>query len=234
MRKVRVYKKPRHKNRFIVVNFFSRRKLLLFFAIIFVFIILFILVMEYLVSPIILKTGKSKIDEVSTKAVNDSISEVMLGTVTYDDLIHIVTDGNGKISMLQANSIVINTLTQDVVKKASNLLFNKIYDPLYIPLGSFSGVPAFSNWGPIVTIELSPYGNVTCKFVSKFISAGINQTIHKIYTVVDTKVSVILPLNKLVCENSFEVLICESLIIGEVPDTYLMAEEKGDLLNMVG
>ena len=31
-----------------------------------------------------------------------------------------------------------------------------------------------------------------------------------------------------------EVLISESLIIGEIPDTYLMAEEKSDMLNMVG
>ncbi|MBP3630553.1 MAG: sporulation protein YunB, partial [Clostridia bacterium] len=174
------------------------------------------------------------IDEMSTKAINESISEVMLGTVNYDDLIHIVTDGNGKITMLQANSIVINTLTQEVVKKTYNSLFNRLYDPLYIPLGSFSGIPAFSNWGPIISIEISPYGNVNCKFISEFKTGGINQTIHKIYALVDTKVSVVLPLNKLVCENSAEVLICESLIIGDIPDTYLMAEEKGDLLNMAG
>ncbi len=229
-----VYNKPKRKHKFVVVNIFSRRKLLMFFAVILALISLLIIVMKFLVSPIILKTGKSKIDEMSTKAINESISQVMLGTVSYDDLIHIVTDGNGKITMLQANSIIINTLTQEVIKKTYNLLFNRLYDPLYIPLGSFSGIPAFSNWGPIISIEISPYGNVNCKFVSEFKSGGINQTIHKIYALVDTKVSVVLPLNKLVCENSAEVLICESLIIGEVPDTYLMAEEKGDLLNMAG
>ena len=61
-----------------------------------------------------------------------------------------------------------------------------------------------------------PYGNVNCKFVSEFRSAGINQTVHKIFAVVDTKVTVVLPMNKLVCENNAEVLICESLIIGEI------------------
>ena len=234
MSRLPVYTKPRHKHKFVVVNIFSRRKLLMFFAFVLTILTIFILIMKFLVSPIILKTGKSKIDEMSTKAINESINEVMLGTVSYDDLIHIVTDGSGKITMLQANSIIINTLTQAVVKETYNSLFNRIYDPLYIPLGSFSGIPAFSNWGPIISIDISPYGNVNCKFISEFKSGGINQTIHKIYALVETKVSVVLPLNKLVCENTAEVLICESLIIGDVPDTYLMAEEKGDLLNMAG
>ena len=234
MTKLPVYKAKKRKHRFITINIFSRKKVIKFFTVVLGLICVFVLVMKFLVSPIILKTGKSKIDEISIKAMNESINEIMLGTITYDDLIHIVTDGNGKISMLQANSVVINSLVQEIVKQTYSLLFDKIYDPLYIPLGSFSGIPAFSMYGPVIEIELLPYGNVNCKFVSKFTSAGINQTVHKIYAMVDAKVTVVLPMNKLVCENGVEVLICESLIIGEVPDTYLMAEEKSDLLNMVG
>lgn len=233
MPKISVIEEKTRKHKFVVVNIFSRRKLLAFFAVLFSLITLIILAMKFLVSPIILKTGKSKIDEMSNRAINEAIDDVMLGTVSYDDLIHIVTDGNGKITMLQANSIVINSLSQEVIQKTYNSLFNRLYDPLYIPLGSFSGIPAFSSWGPVVSIELLPYGNVTCKFISKFTSAGINQTVHKIYALVDAKVSVVLPLNKLETNNSAEVLICESLIIGDIPDTFLLANETSDLLNMV-
>ncbi len=216
------------------IKLHTRRPVLIFFSIVLCAIVLFILFMRFLVSPIIVKTGKSKIDEEAKLAINDAINEVMLGTVCYDDLIHIVTDGNGKISMLQANSVIINSLTQEVIKKTYTQLFEELKDPLYIPLGAFTGITALAGSGPKVAIDFMPYGNVTCKFVSEFTSCGINQTLHKIYAVVETKVNVVLPLNKLTAETNAEVLISESLIIGDIPDTYLMADSKSDLLNMVG
>ena len=51
---------------------------------------------------------------------------------------------------------------------------------------------------------------------------------------VTTLVNIVMPMTELSVENSTEVLVCESLIIGEVPATYLMASEKGDMLNLVG
>ena len=107
-------------------------------------------------------------------------------------------------------------------------------DPLSIPIGSFSGLPVLSGVGPVVSVPTAPYGSVKCTFLSKFVSAGINQTVHKIYLNVETSISLVLPFNKLKVDDSTEVLISESLIIGEIPETYLMAEEKSDLLNMVG
>ena len=230
---VRVASK-RKGSKFLVINFITRRKIVRFFGVVILIILLFFLSMKYLVNPVIVKTGKSKIEELSSWSINGAINEVMLGTVCYDDLIHIVTDGNGKIVLLQANSILINSLTQDVVKSTYNKLFNGLYEPLKIPIGSFTGIPAFASLGPVVEIDILPYGNVTCKFLSKFTSQGINQTLHQIYANVETIVNVVLPMEKLRTTNNIEILVAESLIVGDVPSTYLMAEDKSDLLNMVG
>lgn len=211
-----------------------RKKLLKFFAIIVVAVCIVIIVMVNFVNPIIRETGRSKISESTNYAVNLAVISAMQGTITYDDLIHIVTDASGKITMLQANSIQINALSRAVIDNTYNYIMDKIDDPLNIPLGSFSGIPIFSGLGPTVKVPTVPYGSVQCSFLSKFTSAGINQTVHKIYLSVQTSISLVLPFNKLKVEDSTEVLISESLIIGEIPETYLMAEEKSDLLNMVG
>ena len=105
---------------------------------------------------------------------------------------------------------------------------------LYIPLGSFSGIPIFSGLGPIVEVAAMPYASVGCQFLSKFEMAGINQTLHKIYLSVNTVVSMVFPFSSVEVNEISDVLVSESLIIGEIPDTYLMAAENGDMLNMVG
>lgn len=211
-----------------------RQKLCRFFLVVLVGVLITGFVVAKLVNPIIKQTGEAKISESTNYAVNLAVILSMRGTVTYEDLIHIVSDASGKISMIQANSIQINALSREVIDKTYNYIMEKIKDPLKIPLGAFSGIPLISGIGPDVVIETVPYGSVKCNFLSEFISAGINQTVHKIYLSVKTSISLILPFNKVVVDDVTEVLISESLIIGEIPETYLMAEEKSDLLNMAG
>lgn len=230
---VKVAYENNNSNKNIFKSLFSKKKLIRFFVVSLVVLILFVLAMVYFVTPIIVKTGKAKINETTNRSMNSAISETMGGTVTYDDLIHIVTDGNGKISLLQANVVVINTLTQKIIERTYSTLFNKLKEPLQIPLGSFFGVPAFSMLGPVISVDVMPYGNVNCYFRSKFQNAGINQTLHKIYAYIKTDVTFVMPMAKLSSENEVESLICESLIIGEIPHTYLVADNTSDLLNVI-
>ena len=231
---IKVAQKVNSNSKIVAINFINRRRVLRFFFIISLFVAVFCLCMKFLITPVIIKTGTVKINELSNKSINGAIKQVMLGTVCYDDLIHIVTDGSGKIVLLQANSIIINSLTQEVIENTYESLFNSLYDPLHIPLGSFSGIPAFASSGPKIDVDIVPYGTVSCKFLSKFTSCGINQTLHQIYASVETNVSAVLPLKKINCVRSEDILVAESLIIGDIPSTYLMAEDKSDLLNMVG
>ena len=216
-------------------NKFSVRVLLVrFFAIILVSVGLTFLIIYTLINPIIKETGESKINETTAYAVNLAVIGAMRGSICYDDLIHIVTDSSGKITMLQANTIQINELSRKVIDLTYSNPMNTINKPLKVPIGSFSGIPLLSGVGPDVEIPTVPYGSVNCKFLSEFVSAGINQTVHKIYLSVNSIVTLVMPFAKVKVAENTEVLISESLIIGEIPNTYLMAEDKSDLLNMVG
>ena len=205
-----------------------------FFLILGVAVFISVMIMTKLVNPIIKETGESKISETTNYAVNLAVISAMQGTISYDDLIHMVTDATGKITLLQANSIQINSLSRKVVDATYSYIMERIGANLKIPLGAFSGVPILSGFGPDILIPTMPYGSVNCNFLSKFITAGINQTLHKIYLSVETSVTMVLPFNTIHVDDKTEVLVSESLIIGEIPETYLMAAESGDMLNLVG
>ena len=65
-----------------------------------------------------------------------------------------------------------------------------------------------------------PAGNVTTELKSEFRSCGINQTIHRLYLEVECKISIITPYD--IFEDSIinQVLMCESVIVGQIPGTY--------------
>lgn len=227
-------KKRKNKNVVLTIKLKLRQKLFCVFVILLVVCLLCFLIMGLFINPIIKKTGKSKISAEAGESISKAISDAMQGTITYDDLIHIVTDNNGKITLLQANSIQINTLTRKVIECAYKEVTKSISGPLVIPLGAFTGLAIFSGVGPKVKIDAVPYVAVNCNFLSKFISAGINQTVHQIYLKVSAEVTLVMPFVEASKIEETEVLVSESLIIGEIPETYLKAAETGDLLNMVG
>lgn len=62
------------------------------------------------------------------------------------------------------------------------------------------------------------------KVRSEFESAGINQTIHRIYLDVSCRVSVLTPYNVVDRVITNEVVLVENVIVGLVPSTYYNLE----------
>ena len=59
---------------------------------------------------------------------------------------------------------------------------------------------------------------------SEFQSAGINQTLHKIYLDVSCNVRVLTPFSSIDEKVINQVLLAESVIVGNIPDTYYNLE----------
>ena len=55
---------------------------------------------------------------------------------------------------------------------------------------------------------------------NKFRAAGVNQTVHSIYMDVTATVSIVMPSQTREVSSETEVLVCESVIVGTVPDIY--------------
>jgi sporulation protein YunB len=178
-------------------------------------------------------TVEIKTRALATRAINKSISDVVTNAVIYDDLINVVSDEFGNISMIQANSLRINNLTRDLAQECEKKIeeFGRV--GISIPLGTFTGIPLLVGRGPRVCVKMTPIGAVACKFMSNFESAGINQTLHKIYVNINAQIGVVLPLNSVTFNSEQQVLISECVIIGQVPEVYLNSESLDTLLNFV-
>lgn len=225
--------KSKPKNKFFILNFGKNRKMYRFFIVCTVIFAVLYCYFSFLVTPLLVDTCNATVKVNATKCINYAITEAMNQNITYDDLINIVTDSSGKISMIQANSVQINMLSKLINRVTLSQLSNFASSTLQIPLGAFSGIPLFAGSGPMVGVDIFPYGDVHCKFLSEFKSAGINQTIHKIYLSVDTNIKVVLPLNTITVQNSGEVVLCESLIVGDIPEVYLQSGTLTEMLNLV-
>lgn len=214
------------------INMRKKRKKIMFFTILFGIFAFFILYFNFLVTPLVVETSRSQIKVYATKSMNYAVTEAMNQNITYDDLINITTDATGKISMIQANSIKINNVSMMIERITLAHLLEISRNPIKIPMGAFTGITVFSGLGPAVLIDIYPYGEVGCRFLSQFISAGINQTQHKIYVDVKTKINVVLPFKTLEVQMENQVLVCESVIIGDIPETYLRANDLSDMIDL--
>lgn len=171
---------------------------------------------------------------IAAQIVNKKTKE-SIENIDYNDLITIIRDNNGNITMVKANVISINRISAALTIDIQEALENKEQTLIKIPLGSILGNQIFSNIGPNISVKINPSGLVTTDFKSEFIEAGINQTIHRIYLYTVCKVNIVTPIKTITNEITNEVMVAESVIVGPVPSSYYNLEglQDGDQLEVV-
>ena len=196
-------------------------------------ITIFFLFFSILISPVLINTIELKAKSISTRAINSAVSDVIMNSIVYDDLINIVTDEFGNISMIQANTFEINNLSKDLAQTTETKIDEYGRKGVSIAIGSFTGIPLLVGVGPEVKLNVSPIGSVHSTFSSEFETAGINQTVHRIYLNINANVGIVLPLYTKKFTTIQHVLIAESIIVGSVPEVYLHSDTLDSLLNFV-
>lgn len=192
-----------------------------------------LLYLNFVVNPVIISTSTAKVRSLSQRAVENSVRQVINNNVLYDTLITITRDNNGKIVTISSNSATINLLALELTEKAQNALSQMGATGVNIPIGSFSGMPIFTGRGPTINIKMLPIGTIYCKFESTFTSAGINQTNHRIFLKIISSVSVILPTANQIIQTETQIMISESIIVGEIPETYLHSSSLDEMMNLI-
>lgn len=185
------------------------------------------------VNPIVLSISESKVSSLSTKAVNSAVVEVLAEQNLYEELITITTNDAGDVVLIQANSVLINKLTKDLARASQTKLDIIGAQGVSIPLGSFTGIPLFIGRGPEIRLKLLPIGSIQCSFLSEFSQAGINQTNHKIYVNIDCTVNVVLPITNKTIKTRSQLLICENIIVGKIPEVYFGSNAFEGLQNLI-
>lgn len=211
----------------------AKAKLMIFLSILLVLFIAILLFFNYFVNPVIIEVSEATITSMTSKSVNSAVQSVINNTNIYDDIIEISTDADGNITNFQVKSILINRLGKEIGKTAQQNLELMGSEGIDIPLGTLTGIPILVGKGPNVTFKVQPIGTITSTFSSDFQSAGINQTNHRIYMNIKATVTLVLPTASRSIQTNTQILICESIIIGKVPDTYLNSDSLDEMMNLI-
>lgn len=197
----------------------------------FIFVLLLVLSIAFYLQrniTVVLKSiSEATMRSITTVAVNDAIYYTLSDQLRYEDLVSVGRDGEGNISSISANSFQINRIARDTAYMSQQNLKKMSEDGIEVPLGAFTGVEAWAGFGPRLNMKIIPISNVECRFVSGFENAGINQTKHSVYLEIVADISIIMPSGTSNFASMTEVLICESVLIGKVPETYLQADIFG-------
>ena len=183
-------------------------------------------------SPIIKTHCVGKLNSFTEQALNVAVSNVVNTNMNYDNIMSVSYNQSGDVTFISANQYMINTITRDVIKQA-NFEIAQLNTKFTIPFGSLIGITLFAGKGSEIKLNSSPIGIVGSSFESKFINVGINNTLHQIYLKVNAKIELNLPIKKHIINTSQQVLLCESVIVGKVPNVYFNSGVGDKLLNLV-
>lgn len=172
-------------------------------------------------TPTIKVLAETKAEELANRSINKAVAEIIKDEINYSDLMNTKVDNEGKITMIESNTVMMNKIASDVALKIQEELKQVKTTTSYIPIGTALGSPILAKYGPQLKVSIEPIGTVYVNFKTDFEDAGINQTRHRIYLEVATKVKVVIPLTTDTKEVKAEIPICETVIVGDVPNSYI-------------
>lgn len=186
------------------------------------------------ITPIIERQCKVIAKSTASEYANQVCNKAMEG-LTYEDLCTIDRDSEGRIRLISLNVVNVNKLNSKIALEIQEKLNDSTSSKFYIRLGSFTGSKLLSGRGPNVEVRMSTIGSVTTDIKSEFEETGINQTLHKIYIDINCNVSLLSPFKDIDEQITAQILLSETVISGDIPDSYYDLEGMSpeDTMNMM-
>ena len=166
--------------------------------------------------------AQTQVRNSTSDLTNDAIAkQIANGNIAYDRLVFFEKDLNGKITALKTNMSEVNRLKTDILNIINDEILALDASTIGIPLGSLFLPELLSGKGPAIPVHILSIRNSDATFVSHFQQAGINQTLHKLTMVVSIDVSVLALAETTSFTMESEVVVAETVIVGDVPQTFL-------------
>ncbi len=184
------------------------------------------------VTRVLISISEATMRASTTVAVNDAVYYTLSDEMRYEDLVTITRDNDGNIVAVAANPLKINKIARDTASISQSNLKNLSLNGIPVPLGALTGIEAFAGLGPSIHFRIIPVSSVSCDFSSTFESVGINQTKHSIYLNIIADISIVMPSRTENFAVLTEILVGESVIVGDIPDAYLQSDIFGNKPNL--
>ena len=165
--------------------------------------------------------AQSQMEQVASEAIHYAISDSAIQSDKYGELVNICRDAEGSIESLTLNSHAVNKIKSDISLGVLEYLDNPENYIVKVPVGNFFSSEFVWGMGPKIKFKIVPLNATEIDFESKFVPAGINQVLHTVNVKVNVRIMALLPGFEEISEVTSSAVISESVIIGDVPQTYL-------------
>lgn len=166
--------------------------------------------------------AETQVRNSTSDLINDAIDrQIETGNIQYDRIVYFEKDLNGRITALKTNMSEVNRLKTDILNIINDEILALDNSDLGIPLGSLFLPELLSGKGPTIPVHILSIRNSDASFLSNFSEAGINQTLHQLTMSVSVDVSILVLGTTRSFTVTSQVVVAETVIVGQVPDTFL-------------
>lgn len=184
--------------------------------------VVFLLVFRIRYRDAVEELAKTQVQNVTSDLINDAIDQqIETGKIQYDRIVYFEKDLNGRITALKTNISEVNRLKTDILNLINDEILALDTSQLSIPIGSLMLPEFFSGKGPGIPVHILAIRNSDASFESQFTEAGINQTLQQLtmHVLVDVSILALGRTESFVVSS--QVVVAETIIVGDVPDTFL-------------
>lgn len=154
-------------------------------------------------------------------AVGNIVKEKMkTAGAEYGELTTLEKNADGEISAVTTNVVALNALASDILMSVTDATADHDI-VISIPIGSLTGSALLLSRGPHIKIRVQVLSSTFSGFKTDISSVGINQTRHQIVLEMREELTLLMPWRAVNTSVVTDIPVAETIIVGEVPDSYL-------------
>lgn len=168
--------------------------------------------------PVLLTAAQVQTRNTVTVIIEEAIlAELDRQALGYSDLVRVERAEDGLVTAITTDMASLNRLRSTLVEALLDCVSEIDEEAIAIPLGSLIDSEIVWGRGPTIKVKSFTVGTVCAEFESEFSTAGVNQTLHKIWLELTLPTTILLPGTQLEVLVDTRLCVAETVIVGKVP-----------------
>lgn len=198
-------------------------------ACILVIISCILLMFDKSLRPLIITHTAAQAQNLVDNLINNAVYNYLdTCAFAYSDFSHIVRGAENEIASVEIDSIKINSMAANIMRRVNDSFDAQDHMTIYIPIGTIIGNDFLIGRGPELPIKMNLSANISADFSTAFTEAGINQTLHSINFTVSAQIYLMNKFYQTSVEAENTYIVAQTIIVGEIPS--VVAELAADAI----
>lgn len=185
------------------------------------------------IRPYALEYAQAQLSDRALGILNQSMEKAILQTEDVEDILRVEKDSNGEIAMISVDNKKVNLICTQASLTTLELSKDMVGDTVYMPLGNALNSDIFTGQGPLIAITIVSAGSTNASYHTEFEACGINQTRYKLYISLELTTYISIGTYTTSFLTQTQILVADTIVIGDVPDTYANVASGDGFLNLI-